>query len=386
MKSRMVATDPGRKRVILRAVEEFFGLLHENLHRRDSFLGSGMRRLLLLASIPACLLQSLSGADDLKKEDVEKMIASLEKIRAAVMSRNNKQNAVALRAFQKHSASPVAANTFYLECLKKLRFTDEGKRADAWRTYRDNNDSKFNSTYHREAKQLELKYLILTIRAAATKDRRELMQPLIGFIDDLLDTDGRAYEHMDDAKGSLFIEAYDIENSIDPGDWEPDPTDISGIYDEAILPHMREHRDPRLVTAWRAKIDHMRKFADSARDGRLREERDKMREARKESRGIGARRRNDPRSRAEANEEVDPYEEFHAETLPEMKWQMCEDLVKHGFRAEALPLMFGVIREHAEYPEMHTWLNGLEATLLEALRELSGGVLPGDDGATAAAP
>lgn len=323
-----------------------------------------------------------AGAEELKKEDLEKMMASLEKIRSAVSSRNNKQNGVALRAYQKNSASSVSANSFFLECLKKLRFTDEGKRAEAWRTYRENNDDTFNSVYHRTAKQMELKYLVLTIKAGSVKDRRDLMTSLISYIDSLLELDGRAYEHMESSGNSVFVEAYKIENSIDPGDWEADPTNIIGIYDQAILPHMRVHRDPRLVTAWRSKIDHMRQYAESTRDGRLREEREKIREARRESRGIFRRRNSDERSRAEANEEVDPYEEFLNETLPELKWDMCEDLVKHGFKSEALNMMFQVIREHPEYPELHSWLNELESNLRQALAELNGGVLPssGADG------
>lgn len=335
--------------------------------RRFLWFSGGLITLFISASV------SLSAAEELKKADLEKMVASLENMRKAVIARNAKMNGVALRAFQKHGASQVSANAFYLECLKKLRFTDEGKRAEAWRTYRENNDDTFNSVYHRTAKQLELKYLVLTIRAAEAKDRRDLMAPLIAFIDQILAVDGRAYEHMEGSGGSIFVEAYKIEGTIDPGDWESDPTNIQGIYDQAILPHMRKHRDPRLVTAWRSKIDQMRKFAESEKVGRAREEREEEREARRRSRGSN---RNDPRLRAEAREEVDPYEEFYTETLPEMKWEMCEDLVKYGFRNEALPLMFDVIREHPKYPGVHTWLNGLEDELRQALAELAGGSLP----------
>lgn len=333
-----------------------------------------MRRYPILICSLAGLLSSISVAETtLEKEEVEKMIASLENIRKAVVSRNSAQNAVALRAFQEHGTSAVKANAFYLECLKKLRFTDEGKRAEAWRTYRDDNEDTLNQMFHRTAKQLELNYLVLTINAVHAEDRRDLMVPLTGYIDRLLAADGRAYDHIDGIGDSLFVEVYQIENSIDPGDWESDPTNVQGIYDQAILPHMRKHRDPRLVTAWRSKIDHMRKFADSERDGRLRKEREEEREARRATGRAGTR---DPRLRAEARQERDPYEEFHSETLPEMKWEMCEDLVEHGFRAEALPLMFDVITEHRDYKEIHAWLNGLEVELKTALAELGGGTLP----------
>ena len=329
-----------------------------------------MRRLIIFCCLVG-LLPSLSVAkDSLQKKDVEKMLASLENLRKSVVSHNSKQNAVALRSFSRHGASPVAANQFYLECLKKLRFTEEGKRAEAWREYREQNDATLNSVYHREAKQLELQYLVLSIKAGGVSDRREMMAPLIAFIDRLLSVDGRAYEHMEAGDGSVFAQAYGIEKTIDPGEWESDPTNIQGIYDQAILPHMRKHRDPRLVTAWRSKIDQMKSFAEVREKGREKEEREKEREERRQARG--PRGRSGDEYRAEAREEDDPYEDFQEETLPEMKWEMCEDLVEHGFRDEALPLMLEVIRDHADYKEIHSWLDGLEAELLAALTDLGG--------------
>ncbi len=327
---------------------------------------------LLIALGTGLLLTGHASAEPLKKEDLEKMMTSLENIRKAVLSRNSKQNGVALRAYQNHASSPVSANQFYLECLKKLRFTDEGKKAEAWRTYRESQDDTFNSVYHRQAKQLELAYLILTIKAGQETDRREMMAPLISFADQLVAADGRAYRYIDSISGSLFVEAYGIDSSIDPGNWASDPTSIESIYDQAILPHMRDHRDPRLVTAWKSKISQVQKFEESRKMGKERQDRESAREDRRNNRGGGANSR-DPRLRAEANEERDPYEDFLNDRLPKMKWDMCEDLVKHGFRDEALGLMFEVIKAHPEYPEIHNWLNGLENELKTAATELGGG-------------
>ena len=324
--------------------------------------------------ITCCLLalpHAVAVADPLEEQDLEEMMTTLEKIRNAVSSRHSQQNGVALRAYEKHGASPVAANGFYMECLKKLRFTDEGKRAEAWRKYRDANDDTFNTGYHRDAKRLELQYLVLSLKARKAKDRRDMMKPLVQYVDRLLAVDGRGYEHIDGIGESIFVEAYGIEGTINPGDWEPDPTNVQGIYDQAVLPHMRRHRDPRLVTAWRSKIAHMRKFAESSRQGRLRHQR----EVKRESRG-SRNNRVDDRRRAEAEEEVDPYEEFHSETLPEMKWEMCLDLVKHGFRDEALPLMFEVIGAHPEHKDIDAWLDGVEAELRQALAQMKQGKVP----------
>ena len=335
-----------------------------------------MRKLTFLTGVLiglACV--SPVYAEKLEKEDVDKMMKSLQSIKKAVMARNSRQNGSALKGFTKHAASPVAANAFYLSCLKKLRFDDEGKRAEAWREYRENKDDTFNQVYHREAKQMELRYLILTIKAAQVEDRREMMKPLVSFIDSMLKLDGRGFEYLEDCDSSIFTEFAGIENTIDPGDWEMSPTNIKGIYEQAILPHMRQHRDPRLVDAWTSKIRHIKQFHELAKTGRLKEERVKEREDRRR----GARKNTDE-YKAEAREETDPYEEFQNEELPEMKWEMCEDLVKHGFKAEALPLMLKVIRDHPKYKEIDSWLIGLEGELTKALTELNGGVLPTAEG------
>ena len=329
-------------------------------------------QLILWGLSVGLMLPGTVSAETLEKKDVEEMIQSLENIKKAVIARNSKQNAVALRAYTKNAATPVSANAFFLECLKKVRFTDEGKRAEAWRKYREQKDDEFNQTYHRAAKQVELQYLILTIKAGRVEDRREMMSPLIKFVDQVLKLDGRAFEHIEGGESSLFVEAYDIGNTLDPGDWELQPTSIEGIYDKAILPHMRQHRDPRLVDAWKSKIKHARQYAEIDKVGRERKEREEEREERRE-RGRG---RTGDEFRAEAREEQDPYKDFMEEDLPEMKWEMCEDLKKHGFEAEALPLMLEVIRDHPEYKEIRSWLTGLENDLKAALIKLNGGVLP----------
>ena len=335
-----------------------------------------MRKLTLLTGVLiglACI--DPASAEKLEKEDVEKLMKSLQSIKKAVMARNSKQNGSALKGFTQHAASPVSANAFYLTCLKKLRFTDEGKRAEAWRVYRENKDEVFNQVYHRQAKQMELRYLILTIKAAQAEDRREMMKPLISFIDGMLKLDGRGFEYIESCDSSEFAEFAKIENTLDPGDWEMSPTNIGGIYDQAILPHMRQHRDPRLVDAWKSKIKHIIQFHELAKTGRVKEERVKENKARRKGN-----KKSKDEYKAEAREEKDPYVEFQTEDLPEMKWEMCEDLVKHGFQAEALPLMLEVIRDHPNYKEITSWLSGLENELSKALTELNGEVLPQSTG------
>lgn len=328
-----------------------------------------MRKLTILTSALICLVAPVS-AEQLDKKQVETMIKSLEGIKKAVIARQSKKNGIAAREFKKHVGSSVAANAFYLTCLKKDRFDAENKRPEAWRVYQEKTP-EFQEVYHREAKQLELRYLLLTLQAAQVEDRREMMKPLISFLDAMLKADGRGFEYIESAANSVFSDAAEIEDTVDPGDWELDPTNIKGIYDQGILPHMRIHRDPRLVEAWKAKIRHMTVYAERKEEGRLREEREEERDDRKEGK-----RKNTDEFKAEAREEKNALEEFKTETLPETKWGMCEDLVEHGFRAEALPLMLEVIRAHPEYRDIGAWLASMDIQLKLALAELNGTAVP----------
>ncbi len=318
-----------------------------------------------IIALASALVSPISAAE-LKEKDLEKMITDLESLRKAVISQHSKQNAVALKAFIKHAASSASANAFYMDCLKKLRFTDEGKKAEAWRLYRESKNDEFSQVYHRQARQMELRYIILTIQAVKTNDRRDLMPTLLGYIDQLLELDGRAYDYIDSADGSLFTEVYDIQETVDPGNWAMNPTNIASIYDSAILPHMRQHKDPRLVTAWKRKIEHMKAFAEKKKEAKERDTREKAREARKRA---GGNNRNDPSRRPEASAEVDRFQEFLDKTLPALKWAMCQDLLEYGFEAEGLPLMFKVIRDHPESGEVMSWLNELDTGIKEALAE-----------------
>lgn len=319
-------------------------------------------------------------ADPLKKEDIEKYLEGLENLRKAIVAQRSQKNGVALKAYVRNAASPTQANAFYLDCLKKLRFTDENKRSEAWRTYREDNEGEIDTTFHREARQMELRYLILTIEAAHVDDRRDMMPKLLDYIDKLVAMDGRAYEFVESADASVFTEAYGIENTIDPGFWEMSPTNVGGIYDQAILPHLREHRDERLISAWQSKIKHMTALEESRKAGKDKAEREEIRD---ERRGGPRGRNSDPRFRAEARDEIDRYETFMSETLPELKWEMCKDLLEHGFRDQAIPLMVTVIRDHAEHQEVITWLNELEADLVTALAEFGIGTSPGSTSPTA---
>lgn len=306
----------------------------------------------------------------LKKKDIEELAEDLENLRKAVVAQQSKKNGAALKAFTKHVSSPVAANAFYLECLKKLRFTDENKRSEAWRTYKEDNNAELSAVYHRAAKQLELSYIILSIKAARAKDRRDVVPEILAHIDRLLNLDGRAFEFIDTADQSIFSETYDIQETVNPGHWEMDPTNISGIYEMAILEHMRAHRDPRLVSAWKNRIDHMTRYAEKRKEGEIKTQREEEREERRGG-GRGGRRGwgGDPRLRAEARAERDDYETFMTETLPELKWEMCTDLIEYGFRDEALPLMIRVIKEHRDSGNVLTWLGELDTELQKALKE-----------------
>src|SRR5690606_16204709 len=111
-----------------------------------------------------------------------------------IAAMHNSQHAVALQAYQSALASPTSSYQFYLKCLEKVRFTDEGKRQEAWRVYQEENKEELRDPAHIKARVLQLKYLILTIKAGTLEDRRSMVTDLIAFMTEVAQMDAEGYE------------------------------------------------------------------------------------------------------------------------------------------------------------------------------------------------
>lgn len=293
------------------------------------------------------------GEDPLKREDLEKMLEQLEVLRKSLNAKHARENAGALKAFASAAQSPVSAGQFYMDCLKKTRFVDAGKRTSVWREYRDRREDEFDSLYFRQAQQLKLKYLVLTIKAGQEEDRTVLVPALISLLDEVSKLDGRAHDAVEGSvDGSIYVEAYAIENSINPGSWAMDLSNIPAVYETNIFPLYRKDKNPLLVSAWQSCLSQTTDFM-RAKDVEFKRQ---EREARKEERQNGG-------GPVTSQVKENPYDIFQREELPEIKWAMCLDLNKHGFQDQALVHMFEVIGEHKDYPEMATWLSELETEL-----------------------
>lgn len=312
----------------------------------------------------------------LDAKQLEKMMKELGELQKNLAQIRYKHNSAALVTAQQHAGDAVQAYHYFLECLKKVRFTEEGKRNEAWREYTDRFGQEMKDeekiTAFREARWLQLRYLILTIQVAQMADRREALLPLTRFLDELVKLDGAGYEFIDEpVNDCAYAQALNVDKTLDPGEWELVPTNIEGIYDRILMPSLRAKKDPRLITAWNSKIRHLTAFAEQRKKAAEKAARVAASADNRQNTPRGGSTR-DPKRSAEAKEERNPYEEFMTEKLPTMKWTMCEDLLKCGFEGEALVGMLDVVRSHPAHPETLKWMSQLQGSLRKKLDDLLG--------------
>src|SRR5690606_38823772 len=116
---------------------------------------------------------------------------------------------------------------------------------------------------HIAARGLQLRYIVLTIKAGTLEDRRSMTTDIITFLKDVSDMDAKGYGYLDEGiENSVFVKTYGIEHTIKPKDWETNPYNIEAIFDTAILPPLIEAKDARLATAWTSKIDLLTRRAE----------------------------------------------------------------------------------------------------------------------------
>jgi hypothetical protein len=106
-------------------------------------------------------------------------------------------------------------------------------------------------------------------------------------------------------------------------DWESQPFDVNGIYEQTILPEMRLEKDPRLLAYW---------------DNRIQTE----------------------SARAEGSQNGLVMNKFRNIQLPELLWARAEDEVALGRQNQGIADMLALIKAHPDHPDFEKWAAELE--------------------------
>ncbi|MEM7383946.1 MAG: hypothetical protein AAF514_03290 [Verrucomicrobiota bacterium] len=321
--------------------------------------------VLLLASLFICP-GAFAQEKPLTDKELKDILESLEKIRGQLRERNRTSYDKATKTFQTAAGSPVKAYDFYLRCRKELDFKQKDLREADWRTWRESNVSWLRSSYHMKARQLQLQYLILTIKASMTDDLASLVTPLTSFVDDVTKLEAKGYQYLNESINDChFARAYQLTNILQPAGWSMTPLDIENIFESTIFPILRKKKDPRLPGAWDSLIRSLTKLAEMEDISVNKDERAERLSNRK--------RRGGTSRRQSTKKYASKIEEFREEKLPEIRWEMCEDLLAHEFQDTAIRRMLETIKDHSKHRDVNQWMVTLEKALNDALGNPTGG-------------
>lgn len=305
-------------------------------------------RTLVMCLIPAIALISPARAQALSPADREALLEKLEKMREDAGAKVDARFRAAIAAYTSAVGSDEAAMDLHLNCIQKVDFQDQQKKESEFREWKRKEADKLSAPGRGLALRLQLRWLILTLRAASPKADRDQLLPGVQEIVDTIAKDADRLKNQRQVlhqavTSSAFARAYEI-TGVDVDNWPMSPANISEIYEKILLPPLRKpDRLEALRSAWVRRIQ-AEIAIEQASAG------DDDSGGRKNGGGGG-------RSRA------DDYQKFMAETVPELQWQMEMDLFRNGDQQGAAMRMLSHLEKYMGHKSARKWGDELKNIL-----------------------
>jgi hypothetical protein len=300
-----------------------------------------------MCALSALALFSPARAQSLSPADMEALLEKLEKMREDANAKVDARFRAAIAAYTNAVGSDEAAMGLHLNCVQKVDFQDQQKKESEFRDWKRKEADQLSAPGHGLALRLQLRWLILTLRAASPKADRDQLLPSVQEIVDIIARDADKLRHQQQilrqpVTSSAFARAYEI-TGVDVENWPMSPANISDIYEKILLPPLRKpDRLEALRSAWVRRIQgeiaiEQASAGDDDSGGR--------------KNGGGARPR------------ADDYERFMAETVPELQWQMEMDLFRNGDQQGSAMRMLGHLEKYMSHRSARKWSDELKSIL-----------------------
>lgn len=296
-----------------------------------------MKTRILLASL--ALAATALHADPLTSADREALLEKLEQLRDTVDSRVDARYRAAIAAYQSAASSDAATSELYLNCVEKVDFKDQQRKNSEFRNWKRKEADHLSAPGFVAARRLQLRWLILTLRAAsANADRSQL----VSSAQDIVDTIVREADQFKGHEGvlneavtsSVFARAYDL-GEVRLEKWPLSPGNIGQVYEQILMPPLRQQRrTEELRAAWTRRIQAEISLRDNPAPA-----------SENGSRKIGM---------ASALRSPE-YERFMAETVPQLQWSMEVDLFRHGDERAAAMRMLAHLEKNLTHKSAREW-------------------------------
>ncbi|MCW1924102.1 hypothetical protein OKA05_16160 [Luteolibacter arcticus] len=302
---------------------------------------------LLLSAAPPVL-----HADPLSEADREALIEKLDNLRDTAKEKAMGRLGVAMAAYKAAMGSDEVAMEFYLKCVEKVEFEDQKKSAQDFREWKRRQEDRLKQDGLGRCLRHQLRWLVLSLEAAEAQGNfKELAPKASAALDDIFSNPdqfaGNVGPLREPVTNTVFARAYNI-GGVKVENWPLSPLELPAVFNQIMFPPLRATGKLDLMREqWQRRIRYeglMRKEMTGGGGGGGGEGRGRG-EGRGEGRGDGGR----------AEENSAEYEKFISETLPDLKWQMEEDMYKAGDQQRAAVNMLTHIETHLTHPKARDW-------------------------------
>jgi hypothetical protein len=294
-------------------------------------LQNPMRRTCLLALL---LSAPLVQADTLSEADREALIEKLDNLRDTAKEKAMSKIGSASTAFKAGMASDEAALDLYLKCIEKVEFEDRKRSSQEFREWKRRQEDRLKEDGLGRCLRHQLRWLVLSLEAAEANGKFGPLAPraseaLSSIFDNPQQFEGNVGALREPVTNTVFARAYGL-GGAKVENWPLSPLDISQVFSQVIFPPLRKD----------AKFDTLRE--QWAR--RIRYE------------GVVLEYWTGDKKNAKAADERSPeMEKFVSETVPDLKWQMEEDLYKSGDQKHSAINMLEHLEANLAHPKVRDW-------------------------------
>jgi len=307
-----------------------------------------MKQLFRFLAIKALPLLVVSG--ELKAQagylSASDKIALQEKLDALLNSAENSSKqrfARALTAFRAAIQSDTAAHELYLDCYEKVNFIDKQKNGQQFRDWKRKHREREDLTEFRRALRHQLNWLLLSIQVSVDPDKmHEFGGEAISKVDKIMEELKTLKSQQSVLKqkvlSSIYAKAYNI-NGLEADDWPLSPTDISGIYENVVMPPLRNgSKVATLRASWDKRIKHIglmkKEWSAEAKKAKISVKSDKGPPA---------------------------YEEWLTDGYLKLVWNKEKDCFKAGGEITASNNMLAHISKHINHKESLKWVKDFQS-------------------------
>ncbi len=284
--------------------------------------------LALLFSAP------LLPAEPLSEADREALIEKLDDLRDNAKEKAMGRIGAAAAAFRAGMASDEAAVDLYLKCIEKVEFEDRKRSSQEFREWKRRQDDRLKDEGLRRSLRHQLRWLVLTLEAAEAGEKRDDLAPRAAEAVDAIFSnpeqfDGNVGALREPVTNTVFARAYNL-GGAKVENWPLSPLEINQVFNQIVFPPLRgEGKLDALREQWLKRIRYegvVREYWSGGEPGR-----------------------------GKGEERSPEYEKFISETLPDLKWQMEEDLYKAGDQRRAALNMLEHIETHLTHAKAREW-------------------------------